>query len=95
LTELQTQLEGKSVEIDIDDRAKELLAKNGYDKRIGARPMSRLIQQQIKKPLAEELLFGRLKEGGSVTITVDEKANKLRFVFEEEFSTKSRKRVHG
>ena len=93
ITELETQLENKNVEIDIDDRAKEWLATNGYDNKMGARPMARVIQEQIKKPLAEELLFGRLKDGGSVTITVDEKADKLRFVFAEEFAKKTR--VHG
>ena len=92
MAELETQLQSKNVEIEIDDRAKEWLAKNGYDKKMGARPMARLIQEQIKKPLAEELLFGKLSNGGHVTITEDEKANKLRFIIEEEFASNS---VHG
>lgn len=84
IAELETQLQNKNVEIDIDERAKEWLARNGYDSKMGARPMARLIQEQIKKPLAEELLFGKLSNGGHVTITEDEKANKLRFIIEEE-----------
>ncbi len=86
IAELDTQLQAKNVEVEIDERAKEWLAKNGYDIKMGARPMARLIQEQIKKPLAEELLFGKLSNGGHVTITEDEKANKLRFVIEEEFA---------
>jgi len=92
LNELETQLENKNVEIEIDERAKEWLAKNGYDSKMGARPMSRLIQEQIKKPLAEELLFGRLSNGGHVTITEDEKADKLRFIIEEAYADH---KVHG
>lgn len=92
LAELETQLESKNVIMEIDECAKEWLAKNGYDSRMGARPMGRLIQEQIKKPLAEELLFGRLIKGGQVTITEDEKANKLCFLIGEE-ATKNR--VHG
>ncbi len=85
IAELETQLQTKNVEIEIDERAKEWLAKNGYDSKMGARPMARLIQEQIKKPLAEELLFGKLDKGGCVTITEDEQLNKLRFIIEEEF----------
>jgi ATP-dependent Clp protease ATP-binding subunit ClpA len=86
LAELDAQLQNKNVDIEIDECAKEWLAKNGYDSKMGARPMGRLIQEQIKKPLAEELLFGRLSNGGHVTITEDEKANKLRFIIEEELA---------
>jgi len=81
LLELEVQLETKHVALDIDDEARAWLAKNGYDKKMGARPMARLIQEQIKRPLAEELLFGKLNKGGRVTIGVDE--DKLKFAIEE------------
>ena len=70
LVELETQLDGKKVTIDVDQSARLWLAEHGYDPIMGARPMSRLIQEKIKKPLAEELLFGRLAGGGHVLITV-------------------------
>jgi ATP-dependent Clp protease ATP-binding subunit ClpA len=81
LLELEVQLETKHVVLEIDDEARAWLAKNGYDKKMGARPMARLIQEQLKKPLAEELLFGRLNKGGRVAVTVDE--DKLKFAIEE------------
>ena len=70
LVELETQLDGKKVTMDVDADARLWLAEHGYDAIMGARPMSRLIQEKIKKPLAEELLFGRLAHGGHVLITV-------------------------
>jgi ATP-dependent Clp protease ATP-binding subunit ClpA len=70
LVELQAQLDDKKVVLDIDDDAREWLADHGYDKIMGARPMARLIQDRIKKPLAEELLFGRLEHGGHVGVSV-------------------------
>jgi ATP-dependent Clp protease ATP-binding subunit ClpA len=70
LVELETQLDGRKVAIEIDADARIWLAERGYDPVMGARPMSRLIQEKIKKPLAEELLFGRLAHGGHVLITV-------------------------
>ena len=69
LVELQTQLDGKKVSIDVDEPARNWLAEHGYDKIMGARPMERLIKDKIKKPLAEELLFGKLEHGGHVVIT--------------------------
>ena len=70
--ELQSQLDEKKVTIEIDDKARTWLAENGYDKAMGARPMARLIQDKIKKPLADQILFGDLSEnGGSVLITVE------------------------
>jgi len=68
--ELETQLEDKGVSIEVDEIARQWLAKHGYDPLMGARPMSRLIQEKIKKPLAEELLFGKLEKGGHVTVQV-------------------------
>ncbi len=71
LTELQAQLDEKRVNIDVDDEAREWLAKEGYDEKMGARPMQRLIQEKIKRPLAEDLLFGKLAAGGGqVTVTI-------------------------
>jgi ATP-dependent Clp protease ATP-binding subunit ClpA len=58
------------VQVSLDDDARAWLAKRGYDPRMGARPMARLIQEQIKRPLAEELLFGVLAEGGQVRVSV-------------------------
>jgi ATP-dependent Clp protease ATP-binding subunit ClpA len=70
LVELQQQLDDKKVAIDVDEPAREWLADRGYDKVMGARPMARLIQEKIKRVLAEELLFGRLEHGGEVHISV-------------------------
>ncbi|MEE2893710.1 MAG: ATP-dependent Clp protease ATP-binding subunit ClpA [Pseudomonadota bacterium] len=71
LTELQAQLDEKGVTIEADEEARLWLAREGYDEKMGARPMQRLIQEKIKRPLAEDLLFGRLSErGGTVRITV-------------------------
>ncbi len=66
LTELQAQLDDKKVELDVDAEARQWLAIHGYDEKMGARPMARLIQEKIKKPLAEEVLFGKLANGGGV-----------------------------
>jgi ATP-dependent Clp protease ATP-binding subunit ClpA len=71
LLELEVQLESKGVTIDVSGEAREWLAKHGYDKAMGARPMARIIQENIKKPLANELLFGKLANGGHVRITVE------------------------
>ena len=68
--ELEGQLEEKGVTLSVDDEARTWLALNGYDPKMGARPMARVIQEHIKKPLAEELLFGRLASGGHITITL-------------------------
>src|SRR5690606_10420487 len=70
LVERQAQLDDKKVSMFVDDGARQWLAENGYDKVMGARPMARIIQEKIKKPLAEELLFGRLVNGGQVNVTV-------------------------
>jgi ATP-dependent Clp protease ATP-binding subunit ClpA len=73
IAELQVQLEDKRVVLHLDDAARSWFADNGYDEQMGARPMKRLIQEKLKKPLAEMILFGELaEEGGNVTITVDE-----------------------
>jgi ATP-dependent Clp protease ATP-binding subunit ClpA len=72
LTQLQSQLDEKKVMLDVDEDARLWLAEHGYDKKMGARPMARLIQDKLKKPLAEEVLFGGLSEkGGTVHVTVE------------------------
>jgi len=80
ILELEAQLEEKHVEIDVDERARAWLAKNGYDPTMGARPMARLIREKIKKALADEILFGKLAHGGSVDVT--ETGGELAFTFE-------------
>lgn len=75
--ELETQLAEKKVELYVEPDARKWLAKNGYDEKMGARPMARLIQESIKKPLAEALLFGELEHGGKVTIS--EEKGELKF----------------
>lgn len=75
IIELQAQLDDKNVVIEINDEARAYLAKKGYDKLMGARPMGRLIQNEIKKVLAEMILFGELVDGGVVQISVDKSMN--------------------
>lgn len=70
LIELEHQLVDKNVIFEADEISRDWLADRGYDKNMGARPMSRLIQEEIKKPLADELLFGKLVSGGSIKLTV-------------------------
>ena len=77
LFELEQQIEEKHVAFDVTPEARAWLAEKGYDEKMGARPMTRVIQEHIKKPLAEELLFGRLAQGGKVRVTVDGDALKL------------------
>ena len=72
LVQLQSQLDDKKVFLEVDDDARLWLSENGYDAKMGARPMDRLIQEKIKKPLAEEVLFGSLAEkGGTVLVSVE------------------------
>ena len=68
VAQLEAQLESKKIEIQIEPSAKEWIADQGYDVKMGARPMERIIQEHIKKPLAEEILFGRLENGGKVVV---------------------------
>lgn len=80
--ELESQLDDRDVIIELTDGAREWLAKKGYDKNFGARPLGRVIQEHIKKPLAEELLFGKLEKGGVVVVQVID--DKLAFTFPED-----------
>ena len=82
LIEVETQLEAKGVNLILDEAARRWIAQKGYDPKMGARPMARLIREHLKRPLAEELLFGKLEGGGLVRITVreDESGLALEFV---------------
>ncbi|MCO4811601.1 MAG: ATP-dependent Clp protease ATP-binding subunit ClpA [Gammaproteobacteria bacterium] len=72
VVELEAKLENNNVTLELDDAARSWIAERGYDPMMGARPMARIIQEKIKRPLAEELLFGSLEAGGHVKITVGE-----------------------
>ncbi|MCG6969667.1 MAG: ATP-dependent Clp protease ATP-binding subunit ClpA [Gammaproteobacteria bacterium] len=80
LYELESQLAEKKVVMNVDEAARQWLAEHGYDEKMGARPMARVIKENIKKPLAEELLFGQLSHGGDVEVTVED--GKIKFEFE-------------
>jgi ATP-dependent Clp protease ATP-binding subunit ClpA len=76
--EVEAQLEAKRVTLTLDDAARRWIADKGYDPKMGARPMARVIQEHIKRPLAEELLFGKLANGGQVRATVAPDGNGLK-----------------
>jgi ATP-dependent Clp protease ATP-binding subunit ClpA len=78
IKDLNTQIKDKYVEIVLTDESREWLAKHGYDSKMGARPLARLIDNQIKSPISRKILFGELKEGGRVFVNVED--NKLVFV---------------
>lgn len=80
IAELEAQLEEKNVTVEVDQRARTWLAEHGFDSQMGARPMTRVIQEHIKKPLAGELLFGKLANGGHVVIGIED--DKLAFEFQ-------------
>jgi len=81
--QLEEQLADRNVTIELDDAARAWLSEKGYDRLFGARPLARVIQEHIKKPLAEELLFGRLARGGVVRVTRQPDGDELSFAFEE------------
>jgi ATP-dependent Clp protease ATP-binding subunit ClpA len=86
IMQLEAQLADRNVTIELTDEARDWLVEHGYDEAMGARPMSRVIHQAIKTPLADEVLFGRLKNGGAVRVVVvgdDKGEKKLGFVFPE------------
>jgi ATP-dependent Clp protease ATP-binding subunit ClpA len=74
ILQLELQLADRGVHIDLDEDARQWLIDRGYDKLYGARPMGRLIQEKIKQPLAEELLFGKLVNGGEVKVRIKDNA---------------------
>jgi ATP-dependent Clp protease ATP-binding subunit ClpA len=79
--QLEAQLADRNVTIELTDAARDWLAKKGFDPLYGARPLARVIQEHIKKPLAEELLFGKLEKGGTARVDVTD--GKLTFTLTE------------
>ncbi|HEY0104718.1 MAG TPA: ATP-dependent Clp protease ATP-binding subunit ClpA [Rhizomicrobium sp.] len=86
--ELEAQLVDRDVTFDLTPEATRWLGEKGYDDAFGARPLARVIQENLKKPLADEILFGKLKDGGTVRVLLDREADKLAF----EFITESNKK---
>jgi ATP-dependent Clp protease ATP-binding subunit ClpA len=80
--ELEQQLADKKVALTVDADARVWIAEKGYDPKMGARPMARVIQNQIKKPLANELLFGALAGGGSVRVYLNPEEGALAFAID-------------
>ncbi|SCA55207.1 ATPase and specificity subunit of ClpA-ClpP ATP-dependent serine protease, chaperone activity [Candidatus Terasakiella magnetica] len=94
IMELEGQLADRGVEFQLTPAARKWLSKKGYDKLYGARPLSRVIQEHIKKPLAEELLFGKLVTGGLVKVKIDD--NKIAFDFpQDELEKKPKRKTKG
>ena len=86
IMQLEVQLEDRNVAIELDDGARKWLVEKGYDEHFGARPLARVIQEHIKKPLADQLLFGDLMHGGLVKVSTDDKG--LTFVVTQETAKK-------
>ena len=84
IVELQAQLDARGVSLEVSDDARHWLALKGYDKAMGARPMGRVIQEQLKKPLANELLFGTLVDGGTVKVNLKKDELKFKYLSEKE-----------
>ena len=82
ILQLEGQLADRNVTIELSPEARTWVGKKGYDPQYGARPLSRVIQDQLKKPLAEELLFGDLQKGGVVMVSLDAENDKLRFTYQ-------------
>jgi len=81
IVELQAQLDAKGVSLEVSDEARDWLSTKGYDKSMGARPMARVMQENLKKPLANELLFGSLVDGGSVSVELNKDKKELTYRF--------------
>ncbi|WP_226067952.1 ATP-dependent Clp protease ATP-binding subunit ClpA [Dickeya zeae] len=94
IVELQAQLDAKGVSLEVSEEARNWLAEKGYDKAMGARPMARVIQENLKKPLANELLFGSLVDGGSVKVELDNAAQQLTYRFLSAQKNKAEGVVH-
>jgi ATP-dependent Clp protease ATP-binding subunit ClpA len=82
ILELEAQLDKNDVTIELEPAARTWIAERGYDEKMGARPMARVIQQYIKRPLAEELLFGKLVDGGHVRVDVAPDGESLELITE-------------
>lgn len=83
IIQLEIKLAEKNVEFILEAKARDYLAKIGFDPQMGARPLSRIIDQEIKKPLSHEILFGKLEKGGQVVVSVDENEQRLVFNFKK------------
>ncbi|WP_337008616.1 ATP-dependent Clp protease ATP-binding subunit ClpA [Pantoea sp. AS142] len=94
IVELQAQLDAKGVSLEVSDDARDWLAEKGYDKAMGARPMARTVQDSLKKPLANELLFGSLVDGGSVSVALDREKGELTYHFLSAEKRKTEGTVH-
>ncbi|MCW0347986.1 ATP-dependent Clp protease ATP-binding subunit ClpA [Pantoea ananatis] len=94
IVELQAQLDAKGVSLEVSDEARDWLAEKGYDKAMGARPMARTVQESLKKPLANELLFGSLVDGGSVSVALDKEKGQLTYRFLSAQKRKTEGTVH-
>ncbi|MDH5721827.1 MAG: ATP-dependent Clp protease ATP-binding subunit ClpA [Alphaproteobacteria bacterium] len=84
IMQLEAQLSDKNVTIDLSNKARKELAVKGYDITMGARPLARIIQEKIKRPLAEEILFGSLEKGGLAVVDYDEELDEFTFSFKDE-----------
>ena len=88
IIELEHQLEQKKVTMHVDNKARKWLSTKGYDPKMGARPMARVIQEHLKRVLADELLFGKLSKGGQVTVSLNKANDDLQIkVLEKEVAT--------
>jgi len=94
IVELQAQLDAKGVSLEVSEEARDWLSVKGYDRAMGARPMTRTVQENLKKPLANELLFGSLVDGGSVSVALDKAADKLTYHFMSAQKLKEEGAVH-
>jgi len=96
ILQLESQLADRNISFELDKPATDWLAARGFDDEMGARPLSRIIQEHVKKPIADEILFGALKGGGIVRVSVDKKeSEKLAFSYVPDESSEGRDRDHG
>src|SRR5215216_4159653 len=95
ILQLELQLADRGVHIELDDQARQWLTERGYDKLYGARPMGRLVQEKIKQPLAEELLFGKLANGGEVKVRIKDNAPAFEIIPAPPKATKGKKKTAG
>ena len=93
--QLEVQLADRNVTIELANGARDWLAKRGFDAEFGARPLARVISEHVKKPMAEELLFGKLSKGGTVKIGHDKKKDELTFKYIEDKPTKRKPKTPG
>jgi len=91
LSELETQLSEKKVIINFTDEIKEWILEHGFDKKLGARPLSRFIQNKIKKNIVDEILFGKLEKGGIINISL--KNDKINFEYKKQLKKKIKEKI--